>query len=217
MAGKNLRREDFVATALDIIAESSVDALSMRKVAARLNVSAMAMYKHFPNKEALLSAALDAFIASADVIPSEPLPWEQWVETVARRMYSALCRDMSWVSVLGAISLGEQAAYVTDSFVDTLTEAGFSAEQAIQSYFTMIQLVVGAVCIRSSLIAEKARPNRRNAAGAARSDHHQDGTALLYPVSADSAIASQEPLEISLPLFIAALRHYEGAGHSTFP
>ncbi len=199
-----LTREDFVGVALDIIHESSVDKLSMRKVAARLNVSAMAMYKHFPNKEALLSAALDSFIANANVLPKRKLRWDKWVEQVARGMYSALCQDMSWVPFLGAIRLGEQATQVTDTFVKTLTDAGFSSEQALRAYFTMLQLVVGAVCLRSSLSPQTADDEKITATTQAYLSSQEASRLALAP--AYDEVVRQEPLDISLPFFMSALQ-----------
>ena len=51
----NLRQE-IVAVSLDLIAEQGVRALTLREIATRLNVSRMAPYRHFADKDALLSA-----------------------------------------------------------------------------------------------------------------------------------------------------------------
>ena len=45
-----------VQAALDLLSEDGVDAVSLRAVARRAGVSAMAPYRHFPNKESLLAA-----------------------------------------------------------------------------------------------------------------------------------------------------------------
>ncbi len=44
------------AAALDLLAEDGADALSLRQVARRAGVSAMAPYRHYADKEALLAA-----------------------------------------------------------------------------------------------------------------------------------------------------------------
>ncbi len=44
------------AAALDLLAEEGADALSLREVARRAGVSAMAPYRHYADKEALLAA-----------------------------------------------------------------------------------------------------------------------------------------------------------------
>lgn len=150
--GKYLSRQSYLDAALDIVAEVGVEKLSMRKVADRLGVSAMATYKHFANKEELLMSVLDEFITRADVIPDNDLPWDQWVEQLGIRMYEALSGESSWVPLLGSINIGPNALHVTGSFVVKLTESGFSLHDAVESYLTMIHIVIGAVSIQSSLV-----------------------------------------------------------------
>jgi AcrR family transcriptional regulator len=150
-----LSRQAFVDAALLVISEVGVEKMSMRKVASSLGVSAMAMYKHFPNKEELLAATLDAVIAKADVFPPADLAWQAWVERVARGMYDALCAETSWVPLLGSMRLGPQAARATEAFVNRLTHEGFSTEQAGRAYFAVIQVVIGGVCLNASIKAQR--------------------------------------------------------------
>ena len=49
-------RPALAAAALELLAEGGVDALSLRAVARRAGVSAMAPYRHYADKEALLAA-----------------------------------------------------------------------------------------------------------------------------------------------------------------
>ena len=97
-----LNRQRFVDAALLVIAEVGVERLSMRRGANQLGVSAMAMYKHFANKDELVAAAFEEFIARAEVLPDDGLPWDDWLSASARGMYRALCSEMSWVPLLGS-------------------------------------------------------------------------------------------------------------------
>lgn len=204
----NLSRQDYVDAALKVIGDVGVEQLSLRKVAGELGVSAMAMYKHFANREALLSEALDAFIESTFTLPGDDLDWDDWVEQVARGMYQSLCQEMSWVPLLGSMRLGTRAATVTDRFVHKLVDAGFTPEQALQGYFAMIQTVVGAVCLRSSI--------RLESEAIADGSRDLSGTTLAYLENLDSerlklapvleSVVQQDQLDISLPLLLSALR-----------
>ena len=49
-------RTALVGAALDLLADDGADAVSLRAVARRAGVSAMAPYRHYPDKEALLAA-----------------------------------------------------------------------------------------------------------------------------------------------------------------
>ncbi|MCB1700548.1 MAG: TetR family transcriptional regulator [Halioglobus sp.] len=202
-----LNRAAYVAAALDVIGEVGVDKLSMRNVANRLNVSPMAMYKHFPAKDDLLAASLEEFISRANVVPDAGLPWEQWVGRVARGMYEALCGELTWVPLLGSLRVGSQAIAVTEAFVGKLCAAGFSVEQALHAYFAVIQVVVGAVCLRASLAARTGpRPGSLDAVvppsgtGSARRKK-------MKAVSGELEVfLRRDQIEIGLPLVIDALR-----------
>lgn len=62
-------RTALVAAALDLLAEDGTDAFSLRAVARRAGVSAMAPYRHYPDKEALLAAvATRGFEGLRDVL-----------------------------------------------------------------------------------------------------------------------------------------------------
>ncbi len=206
-----LNRSSFVDAALAVIAEVGVERLSMRRVASQLGVSAMAMYKHFTNKDELLAAAFEEFIARADVLPDTQLDWDQWLEKLAINMYNALSADMSWVPILGSLRLGGNAIAVTDSFVNKLGTAGFGAEVSVRAYMAMIQLVVGAVCMRASLQAEVGREGRRKAVVSelspiTRSYLQNADRQRLAIAPALEAVVSDEPISMGLPLLISGLR-----------
>lgn len=218
MARVALNREVFVDAALELIHASGVEQFSMRKVATSLGVSPMAAYKHFAGKEALLVAALDAFIARAEVLPTVELPWAQWLEHVALRMYRALSRDRSWVSLLGCITLGDQAASVTDTVIQRLLAEGFSVEQAMAAYFSLLQLVTGAVCLRASLRGQ-AENIDNTALSPVTSRYLQSADKLRLQVApALEHAIQQEPITISLPLLFSALQQQlDAASHHPRP
>jgi AcrR family transcriptional regulator len=201
-----LSREAFVDAALELISASGVEQLSMRKVAAHLGVSSMAAYKHFASKDELLVAALDTFIARADVLPAADLPWAQWLEQVALRMYRALSQERSWVSLLGSLPLGDQAAAVTDAVMQRLVAEGFSTEQAMAAYFSMLQLVAGSVCLHASLRSQLPG-NESSALSPLTSRYLQSANTLRLQVApALEHAVQQEPIALSLPLLLAALQ-----------
>jgi AcrR family transcriptional regulator len=208
MTSRNgLNRSAYVDAALEVIGAVGVDKLSMRNVAARLNVSPMAMYKHFPTKDDLLAASLEEFIARANVIPDHSLPWEQWVEQLARRMYQALCRDLSWVPLLGSLPVGVQAIAVTDAFVEKLCAAGFSVEQSLRAYFAIVQVVVGAVCLRSSLDSNRATSAKGDDDRASVTHSFLEQVNRGRGLSKElESFLKQDQIELGLPLIIDALR-----------
>ena len=118
-----LSQSQIIEVGLLFIAEHDVESLSFRRLAAELNVSAMALYRHFENKQELLIALLDEFIQRADVLPKEALPWQQWLEYVLRRMADALLSQPSWLPLLGAMPLQHGAFQVLDQSLNTLSQS----------------------------------------------------------------------------------------------
>src|SRR5580698_2575492 len=65
--------ERIAEEALKILEEEGEDAVSMRRVAQAVGITPMAIYHHFPNREALLHFVVDReFARFADSIQSRP-------------------------------------------------------------------------------------------------------------------------------------------------
>jgi AcrR family transcriptional regulator len=82
---RNLIRDQ----ALAIIDEDGLDALTMRKLAARLGVQAASLYSHFPNKEAVLSAIADRLAKRIDASGFTD-SWQEGLRIWANSYYSAM-------------------------------------------------------------------------------------------------------------------------------
>jgi AcrR family transcriptional regulator len=66
-----LTREKIIEKALEVIDAEGVEGVSMRRLGDALGVEAMALYHHFPNKEAILDGVLGRIIAETG--PAMPL------------------------------------------------------------------------------------------------------------------------------------------------
>jgi len=202
----HLTRQLIIDAALKLAKEAGVENLSIRKVALRLGVTPMALYRHFNNKEELLSFALEAFIARANVIPEEDSPWEEWVQHVGRKMYVALCSDYSWVRILGYVRVGAEAAEVTDAFVSKLTSVGFTISQAVRAYFAVIQTVFGAVCLRASMSSDSAASKEGQLSSTTRAYLEQANLDRLQIAPELDKITRMDQIDLGLPMIISALK-----------
>ncbi len=88
-----LSRDRVAAAALDLIDESGLDALSMRKLGAALGFEAMSLYNHIANKDDLLAAVTDRLYG--EIIEAYGQPDGDW-RAKARAM------TFAYVSVAGA-------------------------------------------------------------------------------------------------------------------
>ncbi|WP_419535307.1 TetR/AcrR family transcriptional regulator [Endozoicomonas sp.] len=145
-----LSQQQIVDMALILASEDSVHNVSFRKLADRLSVTPMAIYRYFDDKEALQAAMLDQFIINARVLPDSLLNWEQWLLHTSDKMYAALCSEPGWITLFGQIQLKPGALAVMDECLMTLEKAGFSIETAIESFFILFQNLLGAVCLNTA-------------------------------------------------------------------
>ena len=83
-----ITRDAVLAAALEIIDRDGTDALSMRRLARALNRDPMILYRHAPNKAALLDGVAETVLAQLHVDSADP-DWAGQLRQVARR-YRAL-------------------------------------------------------------------------------------------------------------------------------
>jgi AcrR family transcriptional regulator len=69
-----LTREIIAQAALELIDSEGLEALSMRRLGAALDVEAMALYHHFQNKGQLLDTVMERLLDEAPLPPRESMP-----------------------------------------------------------------------------------------------------------------------------------------------
>ena len=67
---QRLSRDRIVSAAIEIMDESGLASLSMERLGRRLGVTDMALYKHVPSKDELLSLMLDALVSGLPPMPA---------------------------------------------------------------------------------------------------------------------------------------------------
>jgi len=78
-------RDRTLAAAIGLADDEGLTAVSMRRVAALLDVVPMALYKHVANKDDLVAAMVDAVVAEYE----EPAPGGAWQDRVRARLLAA--------------------------------------------------------------------------------------------------------------------------------
>jgi AcrR family transcriptional regulator len=86
-----LTREAVLAAALEIIDRDGVEALSMRRLARALGRDPMILYRHAPNKAALLDGVVETVLARLEVDRADP-NWAAQLRVVAHN-YRRLALD----------------------------------------------------------------------------------------------------------------------------
>jgi TetR/AcrR family tetracycline transcriptional repressor len=125
-----------VETALQIVDEGGADALSMRSLAQRLNSSTATLYRHFPNRAALIDAVIDRVIGEIDVHAEEIRAgtWEQACRRIANDYFAALNRHTGVALLLSDRSpVGPNGAMVRERWLEAMLRNGFPVDVAVRS------------------------------------------------------------------------------------
>ncbi len=133
-----LTKDELFAAALAIADTEGLEALSMRRLATEVGVEAASLYHHLPNKDALLDGVL-VRMRSEMRIP-DPLP-EDWKELLLA-IFAEYQRVLAAHPNLTPLA-GRRVETDPDSGLVFLTQLGFSDNDAVELWQSMIALVIG--------------------------------------------------------------------------
>jgi TetR/AcrR family tetracycline transcriptional repressor len=157
---RRLSRTRIVDAALAIIDEDGMAAVTMRGVAARLDVEAMSLYKHIDNRDALFDAVVERIVnelSDDNQISGHPEAWKPYLAEVARgiRRYA---RAHSHAFPLVA-TRPTQAPWINpplrslewiETFLRTLHEHGFSDSEVLFAYRSFNGYLLGYLLLETS-------------------------------------------------------------------
>ncbi|HEV2250445.1 MAG TPA: TetR/AcrR family transcriptional regulator C-terminal domain-containing protein [Candidatus Limnocylindria bacterium] len=130
--------------ALAVVDRDGLEALSMRRLGAELGVEGMAVYRHFPNKAAVLAGVVEALLGELVIPPPSGVPWQVVFREVARAYRALLLRHPHAIPLLAALPLSDPAAArAAGAVMALLRAAGFDAQTAIKTLATITSYVVG--------------------------------------------------------------------------
>lgn len=96
-AAATLDRSRIVASAIEIADIQGLAALSMRRVAASLGVTTMALYRHVPGKDRMTLLMADAVFRQTALPDPPPAQWRARLEAAARTQW-AMYRRHPWLA-----------------------------------------------------------------------------------------------------------------------
>jgi AcrR family transcriptional regulator len=120
-----LTREAILDAALDLADERGLAAVSMRAVAQRVGVTAMALYPYIGNKEALLDGLVDRLLASLLPVDGGTGDWRDRLRSAGRAARALARRHPSaYPLLLARPAVTPDAVRVVDGIYSLLLEAG---------------------------------------------------------------------------------------------
>lgn len=161
----SLDRQLILNHAFSVLNEAGLEGLTLRRLAARLNVKAPAIYWHFKDKQDLLDEMGTQVLREA--VANEPvwhkLPtWQEWASAfcVGLRKTFLLYRDGA--KMASGTYLTDTKMYAAmEMSLRRFTEAGFTLRQAVVGLRTLYSYTVGFVIEEQAVQPVPGRENTR--------------------------------------------------------
>jgi AcrR family transcriptional regulator len=139
-----LTRERVVDEALAVIAHDGANALTMRRLAARLGVVPGAVYHHVRNKQQLQDLVLDGVLAEVDLQLDPSLGWSEQLKVLAHRLRQVLEAHPGIAGILKTRDpLGPHSLALAEAFLSPLQTAGFADREAGLAFFLLVDYTIG--------------------------------------------------------------------------
>jgi AcrR family transcriptional regulator len=139
-----LSRLRIAKAARAVVDREGLEALSMRRLGAELGVEGMAIYRHFPNKAAVLAGIVEVLLAELVIPPPSEVPWQTVFRDVSRAYRALLLRHPHAIPLLAALPLSDPAAArAAGAVMALLRAAGFDAQSALKTLATITSYVIG--------------------------------------------------------------------------
>jgi AcrR family transcriptional regulator len=156
-----ITREVVLAAALEIIDRDGTDGLSMRRLARTLNRDPMILYRHAPNKAALLDGVAEIVLAQLKVDAADP-DWAGQLRAIARDYRALALAHPHVVPLLVTRPLATPLALrppgtlrPLEDVLALLTRAGFSGPDALHIYRALFGFLHGHILNELQELVEK--------------------------------------------------------------
>ncbi|MGU3497249.1 TetR/AcrR family transcriptional regulator C-terminal domain-containing protein [Mycobacterium sp. C31M] len=183
--------DEIAATALRIVDEQGLGALSMRALATALGTGPMTVYNYVADKTGLEELVVAAVVADVS-IPAPTDDWRADVHAVAHAMWRGVRAHPAALPLVLTRRMSSATGFaVADALVAALNRAGLSDRDRLAAFHAVLGLVTGAAQ------AELAGPLGRGATSAREAAEHIGTLAgNEFPHIAELAgVAMETPVE----------------------
>jgi AcrR family transcriptional regulator len=173
-------------------------AMSMRRIAADLGCDPMAIYRHYPDREALLDAVADLVLAEV-TDPGPAMGWADRIHAVLTAVRQAALRHPGIAEhVASRPPLGPHGRQLAPAIAGSLTDAGLDPADVLRTLQALIAYTAAGLRMAVQAGERDAR-------------WHQVGQALggELPV-----VGSDDQFEFGLRLMLGGVRAYVGQAAS---
>jgi AcrR family transcriptional regulator len=202
-----LSRDRVLRTALALVDERGLEALSMRKLAAELGVEAMSLYNHVENKDDIVAGILDLVAAEIE-FPAAERDWRAALRARTVAAHQAFVRRPWAARVwMTAAKMSDSRLEQADAVLRCLRDAGLSNSVIYRAYHALDGYALGYALQRldfSSFAGEELERMARDFLDALPREEYPD-FALHVEHHLDPAFASADSFEFGLDLILDGL------------
>ncbi|MFI6483256.1 TetR/AcrR family transcriptional regulator C-terminal domain-containing protein [Nonomuraea sp. NPDC050663] len=199
-----LNRSMIVDAAIALIEREGADAVSMRRIAADLQVGVMSLYNHVPNKAALLEGVAEAVLSKIEFRDDPDAPWRDRVRMQAHAFRQIAHHYPRSTMVVVSRQLHSSTGLLpVERALATLRSAGFEGADAVRMLRIFIAYIVGSL-LREVGVTPTFAPTHMQA------DVDQDVDPALFPQVSELApllrqCDHEEEFEFGIELLIQAI------------
>ena len=140
-----LTRERVLEEALDLMDREGLEAVTMRRLAGDLRVTPMALYNHIRSKKDLLGSIAEYLTAKIDFDCDAP-DWSERILICFRRLREACLAHRSAVRLMESLEIAPPAVFrPMEITLAALDEAGVTGEDAVRTYFLLMNFTMGQI------------------------------------------------------------------------
>ncbi len=152
-----LTKQAITAAALDLIDRDGLEQLSMRKLGNSLGYEAMALYKHIPDKQAVIDAAVASALEAVE-LPDPTAPWHERLRRIARGLRGAALKHPHLLVPMMTNPPPTPAVIERiDASLAALRDSGATDDDVTHHFWLFINATTGALLAEArSLIAPPA-------------------------------------------------------------
>jgi AcrR family transcriptional regulator len=147
-----LSRERITAAGKQIVEREGPQALTLKRLGGELGVDASALYRHFRNKDELVSAIGDELLSGYVADPGDDVAWREGVTDICVQLRAA---SITQPVVVDIVRFGppRQAneLKLTEVLLRLLRRGGLDAQAAGDAYHALISLTLGSAAIDAQL------------------------------------------------------------------
>lgn len=197
-----LSEERIVAAARHLMETSGMESVTMRRVASALGVTAMALYHHVADKQALVALVADHLIGAAPDPGPQAGPWHERLRQGFLAVHEKIVRYPGiGLHILGTSTFYPSGVRKLEHTLSLLMEAGFDEDEALEANYLLLVYQAGYFLMEKSV----QRPN-----AAARAD---DGSERDGATNPKAAMNSHRTFIRGLDTIIVGLRAQLAAKH----